>query len=83
MIVVDLIAVLFIASTGECTIEQDLDSLLVTNLKHLQLEVIWFMMEESQAIVDNSKGGLSHYSNAVIFNHVLWCMYLPCMCKFK
>ena len=68
MIVVDLIAVLFIVSTGECTIEQDLDSLLVTNLKHLQLEVIWFMMEESQAIVDNSKGGHSHYSNAVIFN---------------
>ena len=56
MIVVDLITALFMASTEEYMVEQGLDSLLLTDqlcLKHLQLELIWSIMDESQATIDS------------------------------
>ena len=56
MIVVDIIAVLFMASTGEYMVERGLDSLLPTDqlcLKHLQPELIWSIMDESQATIDS------------------------------
>ena len=56
MIVVDLIAVLFMASTGEYMVEQGLDLLLLTDqlcLKHLQLELIWSIMDESQTTINS------------------------------
>ena len=43
-------------------VEQDLLPTDQLCLKHLQLELTWFMMDGGQAIIVSSKGGCSHYN---------------------